>query len=176
MLAKIAAFLRNLIPTDNSNPMMVILAIVMALFVLGLIAHKRAWGAEPTLVTPSWGSTVIRGTAPVFDFSVRMPTGHAEDAWNLETTLIGHSTFDGRTYPNNYIFSGEYITGLGPVDVGFGPSWMINPGPYNGTNVNIHLSLGFHWRHLELQYLHWSCGGACSPNYGRDAVVLGWEF
>jgi hypothetical protein len=144
-----------------------------------MVEHKRAWGAEPEpQIQVSWGYAVIRGEAPALHIAWDYPSGHGNDAIRASMTLVGHSTFEGTEYPNNYMFAVQYITGYKQFDIGLGPSWMENPKPYNGSNVNFNLTFGYRFERVPvtLWYDHFSCGGACSPNYGRDLVLIGYRF
>lgn len=175
---KLGNFLRNFLPLDNAPKFMIVLFIFVALFIAYMIMGRRASGAESMQIQASSGAAVIRGIAPALNIAWDVPSGHGADAVRFSTTLIGHSTFQGTEYPNNYAFSVQYVTGLGHFDIGLGPSWMINPRPYNGNSVNYNLLLGYRFTFLPLTiwYSHFSCGGACSPNYGRDLALIGWRF
>jgi hypothetical protein len=173
-LDKLGNLLRYLLPTDNAPKLMIILFLFVALFIILMSFGKRSWG--DTVVQASSGAAVIRGVAPALNIAWDVPSGHAADAVRPAMTLIGHSTFKGTAYPNNYAFSLQYVTGFGHFDIGLGPSWMINPRPYNGSNVNFNLSFGYRFGPLVIWYDHFSCGGACDPNYGRDLAMIGWRF
>lgn len=176
-LDKLGNFLRNFLPLDNAPKLMIVLFIFVALFIVYMILGKRVWGADLQIQASS-GVAVIRGTAPALNIAWDIPSGHGGDAVRASMTLIGHSTFKDTEYPNNYVFSVQYVTGLGHFDIGLGPSWMQNPRPYNGSNVNFNLMFGYRFTRLPvtLWYSHFSCGGACSPNYGRDLMLIGWRF
>lgn len=176
-LTKLGNFLRNFLPLDNAPKLMILLALFIALFIGYMLLGKRAWGAAP-VIQASWGAAVIRGTAPAMNIAWDYPSGHGGDAWRGAITLIGHSTLKGVEYPNNYAFSIQYLTGIGHFDIGLGPSWMQNPAPYNGTQINFNLTFGYRFTKLPVSiwYDHFSCGGACSPNYGRDLVLIGYRF
>jgi hypothetical protein len=175
---KLGNLIRYVLPLDNAPKFMIVLFIFVALFIAYMIMGRRASGAESMAIQASSGAAVIRGIAPALNIAWDVPSGHGGDAVRFSTTLIGHSTFQGTEYPNNYAFSVQYVTGLGHFDIGLGPSWMERPLPYNGSNVNFALTLAYRFTLLPatLSYDHFSCGGACSPNYGRDLILLGWRF
>jgi hypothetical protein len=177
-LDKLGNFLRNFLPLDNAPKAMIVLFIFVALLIAYMILGKRVWGAESMQIQVSSGAAVIRGIAPALNIAWDVPSGHGADAVRFSTTLIGHSAFNGAQVPNNYAFSVQYITGFGHFDIGLGPSWMQNPQPYNGSNVNYNLMFGYRFTFLPLTvwYSHFSCGGACSPNYGRDLLLAGGRF
>lgn len=175
-LAKLGNFLRNFLPLDNAPQLMIVLFIFVVLFIAWMAIGKRAWG--DTVIQASSGIAVIRGEAPALNIAWDIPAWHGGDALRPSMTLIGHSSFKGTEYPNNYAFSLQYMTGFKHFDIGLGPSWIQNPRPYNGSNVNFNLMFGYRFTRLPvtLWYSHFSCGGACSPNYGRDLALVGWRF
>jgi hypothetical protein len=59
---------------------------------------------------------------------------------------------------------------------GIGMSYMLNPFPYNGSNVNAELLLGYRYGSFQIQWKHWSNAGARMPNYGRDVLFVGYRF
>lgn len=178
LATKVGNWLRYVLPLDNAAPLMVALFVFVVLFIAYMAIGLRAWGGESMQIQASSGAAVIRGIAPALNLAWDVPSGHGGDAVRLSTTLIGHSDFKGTAYPNNYAFSVQYITGFGHFDIGLGPSWMINPAPYNGSNVNYNLMFGYRFTDIPLAvwWSHFSCGGACSPNYGRDLFFLGGRF
>jgi hypothetical protein len=177
-LDRIGNFLRNFLPLDNAPKLMILLTVFVALFIAYMILGKRAQGAESMTIQASSGAAVVRGVAPALNIAWDYPSGHGGDVWRGSMTLIGHSTFKDTQYPNNYAFSLQYVTGFGRFDIGLGPSWMQNYLPYNGSAVNFALTLAYRFTYwpLTLSYDHFSCGGACSPNYGRDILLLGMRF
>lgn len=177
-LDRLGNFLRNFLPLDNAPKLMIVLFVFVALFIAYMMLGKRAHGAESMTIQASSGAAVLRGVAPALNIAWDYPSGHGGDAWRGSMTLIGHSTFKDTQYPNNYAFSAQYVTGLGHFDIGLGPSWMINPAPFNGSQINFNLLLGYRFTRLPvtLWYSHFSCGGACEPNYGRDILLVGMRF
>lgn len=186
MLNKLGNWLRNILPLGNSPKMMIVLAAFVALMIACIGFAKRAHGedftAAPTLhpyVQLSGGRTMLRGDASALNlaWTWRAPQSRA-DMWMTSMTLIGNSSFRGQAYRNNYAFSVQYVTGFDRFDIGIGPSWMINPAPYNGTPVNFNLMLGYRFARIPVTvwWDHFSCGGACSPNEGRDILFAGYRF
>lgn len=176
-LTRMGNALRYVLPLDNNARLMLILALFVALFLLGMALHKRVWGAELQIQASS-GAAVLRGVAPAMNVAWDLPTGRGGDALRTSMTLIGHSSFRGTEYPNNYAFSVQYVTGFGHFDIGLGPAWMERPFPYNGSSVNFNLTTAYRFFivPITLWYDHFSCGGSCTPNYGRDLVMLGYRF
>lgn len=169
-----------------NNPPKVVIALVV--FVLLLLAgmiwagHARAAETQPTFapyVQFDVGSTVVRGTAPVLDLTFTTPSSQLRGAyWEGAMTVIGSSTWNGVNAPNNVAARGLFLDGFGHFDLGLGLSWMMNPTPYNGSNVNFNLQADYRFTFLPitLTYTHMSDAGMKMPNYGRDIVMIGYRF
>jgi hypothetical protein len=170
---KLGNLLRYVLPLDNAPKLMIVLFLFVALFVAFMMMGKRAHGME---IQASSGAAVIRGIAPALNLAWDVPSGHGGDAVRASMTLIGHSTFKDQEYPNNYAFSVLYVTGMGHFDIGLGPAYLQNPLPYNGSHIDFNLFLGYRFPRVTVWYSHFSCGGACSPNYGRDLALVGIRF
>jgi hypothetical protein len=124
------------------------------------------------------GTTFIRGPASVLDLTFTEPASQLKGAyWQESLTIIGTSTFNGQSVPNNFAARGLFVDGFGRFDVGLGLSWMQNPAPYNGSPVNFNLQLAYRLGFgATLTYTHLSNAGSRLPNLGRDILILGWRF
>ena len=175
-ITRLGNALRRIIPVDNSAPVVVILFVFVLLLALGIaFKGRRAIGAP--VIQLSTGSSVLRGPAPVLGLSFDYPSGRGGDVWRSQLLLVGHSDFRGVAYPNSYMAGEQYVTGFGGFDVGLGLAYLANPLPFNGVHMNFNLSLGFRFAFpVAIAYEHFSCAGSCSPNLGRDVVLVGWRF
>lgn len=168
---------------NNPRKAVIGVGIFVLLFVLGLM-FNRCHGAElgPTdapYVQFSGGSTMIRGPAPVIDLAFTTPASQLRNAyWQGSMTLIGSSSNRGIDAPNNVAVRGLFVDGLGRFDFGLGLSWMMNPYPYNGSNVNFALQADYRFKKLPLTitWAHLSNAGMTDHNLGRDMLMLGWRF
>jgi Lipid A 3-O-deacylase (PagL) len=156
--------------------------ILIILLLLGMIWPK-AHAAEAPLDAPyvqfGVGAAVVRGETEAIDLTFTQPASVLRNAyWQESLTVIGTSTFQGKDVPNNFAARALFVDGFGRFDVGLGLSWMQNPGPYNGGNINFNLQLAYRFVFLPLTltYTHMSDAGSKLPNYGRDIVLLGWRF
>lgn len=178
MLEKIGEVIRKVLPLGNAGKAMVVLAVFVGLFLLFAAMHAHAEDS-PSYTQVSLGRAVVRGQAPAMNLAFVFPAPQAKgDQWVASVTLIGASEFRGIKAPNNFAFDVNYVTGYRRFDIGLGPSWMINPYPYNGSRVNFSLQAGYRFERwpVTLWWKHFSCGGACDPNFGRDAIFLGGRF
>lgn len=175
-LTKLGTALRKVLPLGNNPKVMLILGAFVLIMLICLFFARRSFSADSPIITFSGGGGMLRGQAPALNLSWDYPSGRGGDAWRAGFTLVGNSVFKGESVPNNYAFSVQYITGYKYFDIGIGPSWMQNPQPYNGAHVNFNLMTGFHYKHAAVWWDHFSCGGACSPNYGRDLLLVGYRF
>ena len=166
----------NLAPTTK-----IAVLIFIGLFALGL-ALSKCHAAEPNdapYAQLSAGSTIVRGVAPVLDFTLTEPAPQLNKAYFQESiTLVGSSTFKGQAAPNNYFFRGLFVDGFGHFDIGLGVCWIDNPQPYNGQHLNMNLQLAYRFTVLPITatYSHCSDAGTQLPNYGRDILMIGARF
>lgn len=168
-----------------NNPSKAVIAIVafLALFVLALALNKcHAAETSPTdapYVQFGGGSTIVRGEAPVIDITYTYPAPQLRGAfWQGSMDIIGSSTYNGIGAPNNMVARGLFVDGLGHVDFGLGLSWMLNPTPYNGSNVNFNLQMDYRFVRLPVTvtYTHFSNAGMTVSNLGRDLLLIGYRF
>jgi hypothetical protein len=155
------------------------LALATAVLVL---ASPRSQAAPPgncTYIQLSAGSTILRGQAPVLDLSYVAPVdGLPHTFWQLGMQWIGHSSFKDQSAGHNLLWRALIGHHFGEFDIGLGLSYMLNPPPYNGSSLNATLQFDYRFNSVPLtvSYMHESNAGIHTPNYGRDALLLGWRF
>lgn len=164
----------------NPPKVVIVITAFVLLFLAGLIWNKsHAAVLDAPYVQMSGGTTVVRGPAPVLDLTFTQPSNALHGAfWSESLTIIGSSTYDNKPVPNNMAVRGLFLDGFGRFDVGMGLSWMLNPLPYNGSNVNFNLQVDYRFKFLPitLTYTHMSDAGMTAHNLGRDIVLIGWRF
>ena len=165
----------------NAPAARIVIFSFVLLMLAGLIWNKaHASNAEDApYAQMSVGSTIVRGAAPVLDLTFTEPAPQLNKAfWQESLTIIGSSTYNGINAPNNMVLRGLFVDGIGHVDAGLGVSWMLNPPPYNGSNVNFNLQLDYRFTFLPitLTYTHFSNAGMRLPNLGRDLILVGYRF
>lgn len=168
---------------NNPKKAVIGVAIFVTLVVLSLVlpkCHAESLGPlDAPYVQFSGGITQIRGPAPVLDLAFTTPSKQLRNAyWQGSMTLIGSSSNRGIDAPNNVALRGLFVDGLGRFDFGIGPSWMLNPYPYNGSNFNFTLQAGYRFVILPMTvtWVHMSNAGMTDHNLGRDMILLGWRF
>jgi len=181
----------NLAPGAIAAVLFLIVLILVGLF-YGRKAHSAPVFDETPYVQFNLGSAVVRGQTPVFGIDLVEPTNLVKGSdivvgmfavgrstWKncpvdglgnpqCESNLIWRAIFEDTVFGNRF----------GAVRAGIGISYMTNYLPYNGGNVNANLQLAYEFYKVPvtLTYTHFSCGGSCSPNAGRDLLLLGWRF
>lgn len=158
---------------------LIAILIFIVVYVAGLIWNKaHSAPLDAPYVQFGVGTTFVRGPAPVLDLTFTEPASQLKGAyWQESLTIIGTSTFNGQSVPNNFAARGLFVDGFGRFDVGLGLSWMQNPAPYNGSPVNFNLQLAYRLGFgATLTYTHLSNAGSRLPNLGRDILILGWRF
>lgn len=175
---KIFAFFGKLF---NLKPLVAIaVCIFITLFCLTFVTKCHAADViTKDYMQLSVGSTVVRGPAPALDLAFNIPSNfEPNDFWKMALTMVGSSTFKEQAAPNNFIVRGMYVAGFNRVDLGLGLSWMQNPLPYNGGNINIALETAYRFKTypITISWSHTSDAGSKLPNYGRDMILVGWRF
>jgi len=152
-------------------------------FVAGLFlskCHSEPLGpTDAPYVQFSGGKTMIRGPAPVLDLAFTTPSKQLNKAyWQGSMTLIGSSSNRGIDAPNNMMLRGLFVDGLGRFDFGLGIAYVLNPLPYNGSNLNFALQADYRFAvvPLTVTWAHVSNAGMTDHNLGRDMLLLGWRF
>ena len=152
----------------------------LIIFVLGIALNKcHAEVDDAPYIQVDAGSTIVRGVAPVIDFTLTEPAPQLTGAFFQESlTVIGSSRFDGHNVPNNYLIRALFVDGFGHFDTGLGLCYVDNPSPYNGQSLNFNLQLDYRFTTwpITLTYTHCSDAGTRLPNLGRDLVMVGWRF
>jgi hypothetical protein len=190
-LDKLKTWIINHAPFNLSLGGCLAVLLLIALIVVGLFYSGKAHSTEVFDNTPyvqmNLGATFVRGSASVLGLDFVEPTNLVKGSdlvigmfavgkstWNkcpqgqCESNLIWRVIFEDTVYGNSF----------GAVRAGIGGSYMTNYLPYNGGNVNANLQLAYEFYRIPLTitYTHFSCGGSCAPNYGRDLLLFGWRF
>lgn len=195
MWSKIKAWIVAHAPFNLAPGAIAAVLFLIFLILVGLIVGKARAATvfdEKPYVQFNVGSAVVRGVTPAFGIDLVEPTNLVKGSdivvgmfavgrstWKncptddagkhqCESNLIWRAIFEDTVYGNKF----------GAVRAGIGISYMTNYLPYNGGNVNANLQLAYEFYKvpLTLTYTHISCGGSCSPNPGRDLLLLGWRF
>ena len=165
------------LPFNPRNPKtQLLVGIVLALFLAGAATTCR--GAEPVLQF-GIGSAVIRGEAPALDLALVYPEAGPGDAdYVLGVTLIGDSELYGQPQRNQVAWRAGVVEGFGRFDVGLGVARLQNEDAFNSCRLQFALSLGYRFVHwpVVVGLQHFSNSGTCSPNKGRDLLMVGWRF
>lgn len=146
---------------------------------LGPRCHAATPGLDSAYLQLSGGSTIVRGEAPVIDLSYIEPAGVLPHAFvQLGMQVIGHSTFHAQPVGRNILWRALFSDGFGGLGFGVGLSFMVNPPPFNGSRLNatVQMTYRFSCVPITLSYMHESNAGLRQPNYGRDALLVGWRF
>jgi hypothetical protein len=151
-----------------------IYAFVVAFLVL-LAVHPRSCAASELSV--EGGAAMLRGMTPTLGLDIRWPgAGPVGTDYELGFNLIGDSQWDGQYSPNALTLHGMLWDGYGPLEMGLGFAYTTVPQVYHCQTT---FALGARWRltdRLALSWRHFSSGGSCDPNTGRDLAVVSWKF
>jgi len=169
------------------NPLIVqiiLYAMVAVFFGAMLLKCGNAHAAELDIMG---GSTVVRGPTGVMAMNVVFPRVVADYASiSVGFDIIGESAWrcpDNTECNNNQaIVHAQVVAPLRyNFDLGIGVAHIQHADNYNSGSIDFSLSLEHPvWQRkypdLFWRYQHFSCAGTCSPNEGRDMLLLGWRF
>lgn len=164
--------LRRFIPFNPGKPMVQLA--VGALVLLFIVAAATTCHGAEARVEFGAGSTVARGETGVLDLAVAMPKAVKDADFVVGVTFVGQSTYADQPQRNNFMWRAELRDGFGPLGVSLGAAFIQNEDRYNSCDVNFTLGLHYLIRPLGMQLTarHFSNGGTCSPNLGRDMLLL----
>jgi len=152
-------------------------ALVVLLFIAA--AATTCYGAEAgPRVEFGAGSTIVRGEVMTLDLAIAVPEAVRDADLVMGVTFVGPSTYRDEPQRNNFMWRAELRDGFGPFGVSFGLAYIQNEDRYNSCHTNFTLGLHYLVRPLGLQLSarHFSNGSTCSPNLGRDMLLLTKRF
>jgi hypothetical protein len=176
-LARLENLVGRLWPTNSGNRKVQMGVALLVLLLVAALATQCA-AAEP-VAQFSAGRAIVRGETQAIDLSITYPqAGPGDSSYSFGVTFIGESVF--RTHPQRQQFAwrAELVDGFGRFDVGLGIAYLQNDDVYNSCHANFTLSLAYRFRRLPIAagVRHFSNGGTCSVNIGRDVAFIGWRF
>ena len=122
------------------------------------------------------GSAIIRGETPTIGFNIVWhEKGPLRTDYELGMNMIGDSEFRGHN-SNQFVVHGMLVDGYKQFNLGLGLAYFNVPSNYN---CQFSTSLLARWRfndHWHIQHHHFSSGGSCKPNVGRDLLTVGYKF
>ena len=172
----------NFDPFGQTGKTLALILLVLALFVVPLALNK-CHAADLDL---SLGSAYVRGPTAAIQANYIQPKVIAGIAdLSIGATIIGSSTWRGYgiyEQPTNFnnnqaIVQAQVITHLKKLEIGVGLAYLQHEDNYNCKPIDFSLSFQHPiWRNMFGRMQHYSSGGTCFPNYGRDLLFLGWRF
>lgn len=156
---------------NNFKTQIAIYAFVVVLLVLFAV---RARSSELSLEA---GAAMIRGETPTFGLDIRWPgAGPVGTDYELGFNLTGDSQWKDRYSPNAVTLHGMLWDGYKSFEMGIGFAYTTVPQAYHCQTT---FALGVRWRfsdRVAASWRHFSSGGSCDPNVGRDMAVVSWRF
>jgi hypothetical protein len=171
--------LLDLVPFNQGNRKVQLGVLVVIALLVAASATRCAHAGDGDYAQFGIGSTIVRGPAPVVDYSLVYQDAAPKDAWlEVGATFIGESNFEGAYQRNNFALRAAILDGFGRFDVGLGAAFLQNVDTYNGSHVNFTLILQYRVKSLPFNFRvqHFSNGGTQSPNKGRDMLMVMWRF
>ena len=197
---KILPLLARISPFGNPLLVQIVLYIMVAFFFFSLLTHcGRAHADEAPIAQYQktdlqldifGGSTVVRGPTGVIAMNLRFPAviAHYADL-SVGFDIIGESTWcpaggtGSSCFNNNQaIVHAQVVSPLKyGFELGIGVAHIQHEDNYNSGSIDFSLSLqrqlwARKWPNAYWRYQHFSCAGTCSPNEGRDMILVGYRF
>jgi hypothetical protein len=156
------------------NPLSAVVFIVLIILTYLFLLSKEARSEE---IYFNGGSTIVRGYTPTVGLTIAWKEqGPVKTDYELGFNLIGDSTFKGEDQSNQFVVHAMLVDGWMKAELGIGFAYFNVPSDYNcQTTFSILARYRFTER-IHIQEHHFSTGGSCMPNYGRDLLTIGWRF
>jgi len=157
-----------------NNPRSIRWIIVGALAIFIALLSVKSRGEELYFDA---GSAVVRGYAPTLGLNIAWKeAGPVNTDYELGFKLIGQSEYRDVHQSNQFVIHGMLVDGYKNFEMGMGFAYFNVPSDYACQETFTILT---RWRftpRIHAQYQHYSSGGSCKPNVGRDLFTLGWRF
>jgi hypothetical protein len=156
------------------NPLVAVITVVVVILTFLFLLSREARSEEIYLDA---GSAMVRGFTPTIGLNIVWhEEGPKKTDYELGFKLIGESEFRGEDQDNQFVIHGMLVDGYKNAELGIGFAYFNVESDYN---CQLTFSLLARYRFTErihTQWHHFSTGGSCYPNYGRDLLTIGWRF
>lgn len=156
------------------NPKSSLYLVAAFVVLLLMLFSMRARSSELQL---EGGAAVLRGYTPTLGLSIQWPDkGPAGTDYELGFMLVGDGTYEEQEFGNQIAWYGMLWDGYRDVELGIGAAYFNVPSPFT---CQFTFALGARYRvtpRVSAQWRHYSTGGSCQPNSGRDLLTVSWRF
>jgi hypothetical protein len=122
------------------------------------------------------GSAIVRGESPTLGLNIAWKEqGPKNTDYELGFYLIGESEHY-RDNSNQVVVFGNLVDGYKKFEMGLGFAYFNNQSEYTCQTT---FSLLARWKfssRFHVQAHHFSSAGTCTPNAGRDLLLIGYRF
>lgn len=149
--------------------------VVVTIFVLAalFLYSRESRGSDLSFEA---GSAIVRGETPVVGLAVNFPrAGPVNTDYEVGFLLSGTST-ERESNPNAFTLYGLLVDGWKNFEMGMGFAYTTVEWEYTCQTT---FALMARWRftdRIAVQARHFSSGGSCDPNAGRDFLTASWRF
>lgn len=162
-----------------NRTMVALVAIFVLLFLL--FAARDAFAGDSEFSFQG-GYAALRGETPAIGLNLRWPEAAPGGMdWEAGLLLSGTSAYKDRDNSNVATVYGMLVPNWGPFEMGLGLAYHSSGEVWNYTCAETFaLMLGMRVQRVTLRWMHFSSGGTCKPNVGRDfplvGLTFGWRF
>lgn len=156
------------------NPIVAVIGIVIFVLTFLFLLSKPSRASD---IYFDAGSAVVRGYTPTVGLNIVWnEAGPANTDYELGFKLIGESEYKGVDQSNQFVVHGMLVDGYRDAELGIGFAYFNVESDYNCQMTFSLLARYRFTERIHTQWHHFSTGGSCMPNYGRDLLTIGWRF
>lgn len=156
-----------------TNKWPVVVAVVTFVLIALFLYSKESRGSELEFEA---GSAMVRGETPVVGLAINFPlAGPVNTDYEVGFLLSATST-EREDNPNAFTLYGLLVDGWKKFEMGMGFAYTTVEWEYTCQTTFALMARYRFTDRVAAQWRHFSSGGSCDPNAGRDFATVSWRF